>query len=460
MPFIAIYLTIKNYMAKLFFSGIGGSGVSAIAVFMADKGHTVAGSDRVFDRIPHHPISRILQARGISIARHDGSGIDQSFDCAVFSTAIEDDHPELARAKELGVAIKSRPQYLSELIGPYRAIAVAGTSGKSTTSGMLAYCMNKLGMEPNFIGGGRVRQFRNHGNLGNSLSGESDIFVFEACESDGTIISYSPSFSIITNLHLDHNPIATTAAMFEILGRNTQERIILNNDDAHLSRCSFDNPVTFSIVTDSDYRAEGIKCSPFHTDFRVHGIPFRVLLPGKYNLYNALAVIALLAQLGASLEDIAAILPDFSGIERRFDVHLQNERHLVIDDYAHNPHKILSLMETVGEIRERICYIFQPHGFGPTRLMKEEYRETFVRGLRRDDHLFVLPIFYAGGSAVRDISSEDLCQGIGLAGKTAEVLPVRESLFDRLGEWDTYVVFGARDESLSDFAHTIAERLQ
>jgi UDP-N-acetylmuramate--alanine ligase len=447
-------------MAKLFFSGIGGSGVSAIASFMADKGHVVVGSDRLFDRVPDHPVSRSLKAKGVAIAPQDGSGIDTSFDCAVFSTAVEHNQPEFERARELGIPVKTRPQYLCEIVSPYRTVAVAGTSGKSTTSGMLAYLMDKLGMKPNFIGGGRVKQFRNQRNPGNSLAGESDILVFEACESDGTIISYSPSYSIIANLNLDHNPIAKTAEMFEILGRNTKERVIVNGDDKNLIRCYFDKPVTFSIDNYSQYRAEAITYYPFSTDFQVHAVPFHLCLPGRYNLYNALACIAVLAEMGVRIEDTVACISQFEGIDRRFDIRLHTERHLVIDDYAHNPHKIASLMETTRKVRESICYIFQPHGFGPTRLLKKEYIETFADNLRPDDHLMVLPIFYAGGTSVKDISSEDLCREIRSAGKEAEVLADRSSLFGRLNEWDTYIVFGARDESLSDYAQEIAKRLQ
>ena len=447
-------------MEKLFFSGIGGSGVSAIAGFMADKGHIVAGSDRLFERFPEHPVSRILRAKGIAIAPQDGSGIDTSFDCVVCSTAVEKSQPELGKAMELNIPIKTRPKYLCEIISQYRTIAVSGTSGKSTTSGMLAYLMDRLGMHPNFIGGGRVKQLRNKENLGNSLAGESDTFVFEACESDGTLVSYFPSYSILVSLNLDHNPVGKTAEMFEILGRNTKEKIIVNGDDENLARCRFDKPVTFSIDNNSDYHAEAIEYHPFSTAFQLHTRAFYLSLPGKYNLHNALACIAVLSEMGVRLEDIAGVMPDFTGIDRRFDIRLQNERHLVIDDYAHNPHKIASLMETVQKIREPICYIFQPHGFGPTRFMKKEYIESFAKSLRPDDHLMILPIFYAGGTSVKDISSEDLCREIRLAGKNAEVLPERSLLFGRLNRWDTYIVFGARDDSLSDFADEIAKRLQ
>ena len=364
---------------KIFFSGIGGSGVSAIAGFMAGRGHSVSGSDRLFDRNPDHPLQKVLKAYGISIVPQNGSGIEPSLDLAVFSTAVEDGLPEVAKAKDLGIPVKTRPEYLSEIVSAFRSVAVAGTSGKSTTAGMLAFLMNRLGMEPNYIGGGRVKQFRSDRNIGNWLAGESDFLVMEACESDGSIINYRPFYSIISNLSLDHNPVEQTAGMFETLGRNTKEAVIVNSDDRNLGRCKFENPVCFSIETASDFQAKDINYHPFHTTFHLHDVHFRLSMPGRHNLYNAVSCIALLSEKGVSLSDIAKILPDFSGIERRFDVHLNDGKHLVIDDYAHNPHKIESLMESAKRIKAKICYIFQPHGYGPTKLMKKGYAETFMK---------------------------------------------------------------------------------
>jgi UDP-N-acetylmuramate--alanine ligase len=447
-------------MMKIFFSGIGGSGVSAIAGFMAERGHSVSGSDRMFDRNPDHPLLKVLKACGISIVPQNGSGIESALDLAVFSTAVENGLPEISKAKDLGIPVKTRPEYLSEIVSAFRSVAVAGTSGKSTTAGMLAFLMSRLGMGPNYVGGGRVKQFRSDRNLGNWLAGGSDLLVMEACESDGTIISYKPFYSIISNLSLDHNPVEQTAEMFETLGRNTKERVIVNADDRNLGRCRFENPVRFSVETASDFQAKDINYHPFHTTFHLRNMHFRLAIPGQHNLYNAVSCIALLSQTGASLKEIAKILPDFSGIERRFDVHLNDGKHLVIDDYAHNPHKIEALMETAKRIRGRICYIFQPHGYGPTKLMKKGYAATFTEHLRPSDHLVLLPIYYAGGTAQKDISSEDLQREIGTAGKSAEVLQERSLLFDRLKEWDTYIVFGARDETLADFAREIAERLK
>jgi len=447
-------------MPKIFFSGIGGSGLSAIASFVADRGNIVVGSDRLFDRNAGHPTGKILRSKGVTIVPQDGSGIDNSLDFAVFSTAVEDDQPEILKAKELGIPMKKRPQYLSEIVSEFRSVAVAGTSGKSTTAGMLAFLMDRLGLEPNFIGGGRVNEFKNKSNLGNSLAGGSDLLVVEACESDGSLVYYYPIYSIITNLSLDHGPVEETANMFETLASHTKEIVVVNGDDKNLELCRFDHPVKFSIDGRSKYQAESVEYRPFGASFRVHNVSFRLSLPGKYNLYNALSCIALLAEMGAALGDMAKVLPDFSGIERRFDIHLNDGKHLVIDDYAHNPHKIASLMEAMKRIRESICYIFQPHGYGPTRLMKREYIGSFINNLRKQDYLILLPIYYAGGTSVRDISSEDLVSEIKDAGKSAEVLSERSLLFSRLKEWDNYVVFGARDESLADFAGEIALRLK
>lgn len=434
--------------------------MSALACFSVDKGHIVVGSDRSFDRNPDQPVCKILKAKGIKIVPQDGSGVDGSFDFAVFSTAVEDNQLEVIKAKQSGIPVKTRPEYLCEIVSEYKTVAVAGTSGKSTIAGMLAFVMKRLGLHPNYTGGGRVKQFKTSENPGNSLAGKSNFLIVEACESDGSIVNYQPSYSIISSLSLDHNSIEKTAEMFETLSTNTKERVIINHDDENLSRCNFNKTIGFSIDTDSDYRAEAVEYQPFETTFKLQGINFRLSLPGKHNLYNALSCIAMLSELEIKLEDIVEGLADFSGLDRRFDIYLNNGKKLVIDDYAHNPHKIENLMESLKKIWESICYIFQPHGFGPTRLMKQGYIEVFIRHLRAEDHLFLLPIYYAGGTSLKDISSEDLCREIKAAGKSVDVLSERSLLFERLNSWNAYVVFGARDESLADFAGEIAFRLK
>jgi UDP-N-acetylmuramate--alanine ligase len=459
---------MTNKPLKIFFSGIGGSGMSAVASFTADKGHSVEGSDRAFDKNPNHPVYKSLKFRGINISPHDGSGIDNSFDFAVFSTAVEPEQPEYLKAKAVGIPVKTRPQYLAEIVSEFKTIAVAGTSGKSTTSGMLAFLMLRLGLNPNFIGGGRVRQFKTETNLGNSITGNSDYLVIEGCESDGTIVNYKPAQSIILNLDLDHHSIDKTAEMFKTLIRNTSDIVAVNADDGNLKvqklEVSPRRLITFSIDEPSHYKTENIIYKPFSTDFSLTGTKFSLSIPGKYNLYNALSCIAVLSEMGIPLKDISDVLHEFSGIERRFDVHLNNGEKLVIDDYAHNPHKISSLMKTVKNLKESICYIFQPHGFSPTRLMKNEYIEAFTENLRNTDYLILLPIFYAGGTTSKDISSHDLADGIRARGKSVEVIDNRDEILKRLNDqingYNNYIIFGARDETLSDFAREIADLIR
>jgi UDP-N-acetylmuramate--alanine ligase len=462
---------MNSKQLKIFFSGIGGSGISAIAGFMADNGHLIFGSDRAFDNNPNHPLYGLLTAKGITIVPQDGYGVDESFDFAVFSTAIEHNQPELLRAKIIRLPVKTRPEYLAEIVLNFKTIAVAGTSGKSTTSGMLAFLMERLGLKPNFIGGGRVKQFKTNSNSGNSITGNSDLLVIEACESDGTIVNYRPAHSIILNLDFDHHTIDETAKMFEKFINNTMGKVIVNADDDNLrsafdvgtvdrSQKSEEKIITFSIDGPSHYKAENIIYKPFSADFSLSSAKFSLSIPGKYNLYNALSCIAMLSEMGIPLNDIADVLPEFNGIERRFDIHLNNGKNLVIDDYAHNPHKISSLMQTMKNIKEKICYIFQPHGFAPTLMMKNEYIEAFIENLRNSDHLILLPIFYAGGTINKDISSHDLAKEIISKGKSVEVVNNRKTILDKLSEWDNYVILGARDETLSDFAKDIAKKLK
>lgn len=443
-------------MKKIFFSGIGGSGVSALASFMADKGNRVFGSDRSFDMDPSHPAYAPLVAKGVSIVPQDGSGIDPSLDLVVFSTAVEKDLPEPKKCSELAIRTQMRPAFLADLVSQYRTFAVAGTSGKSTTSGMLAYMMKELGLEPNFIGGGRVSQFKSTKNLGNAITGESDLLVVEACESDGSIVNYKPEYTLLLNLDLDHHSVEKTAAMFGILVSNTNKTTILNADDENLAKLNL-KAATYGIEKPAKYKATDIDLKVLSSQFTLNGVRFTVSIPGLYNVYNALACLATLAEHGIALEKCVEPLRSFRGIDRRFDVYADDGKSFVMDDYAHNPHKISSMMEMTQKIRKANTYIFQPHGFAPTRMMKKEYIEAFVKNLRAEDRVLILPIFYVGGTVAKDISSEDLAEGVRAGGKNGSAVS-REDILAQVKPGESYIVFGARDESLADFAEEIAKK--
>ena len=443
---------------KIFFSGIGGAGVSALASFMAEKGHSISGSDRSFDADKSHPAYGPLVAKGIKILPQDGSGIDPSLELVVFSTAVEKNLPEPQRASELNIPVKTRPEFLADLVASHKTFAVAGTSGKSTTSGLLAYMMRELNLNPNFIGGGRVSQFKQDGNLGNAITGNSNLLVVEACESDGSIVTYKPEFTILLNLDLDHHSVKETANMFVTVSKNTAKKVLVNSDDIHLATLNIPNSVTFGLESPAKYRADRITLKPLSSEFYLGGVAFTVNLPGLYNVYNAVACLATLAEFGIPLQDCVKPLESFRGIDRRFDVYLNDGKSFVMDDYAHNPHKIASMMEMASRIRPAVTYIFQPHGFAPTRMMKNEYIEAFAKNLRVSDRLILLPIFYVGGTVAKDISSEDVARGVAATGKQAQVKS-REEILAAAKPGESYIVFGARDESLGAFAKSIAEEL-
>ncbi len=466
---------------KIFFSGIGGSGVSAIASFMADRGHEISGSDRAFDLDPAHPLTGVFRKKGIRISPQDGSGIDRSLDFAVMSTAVEAGTPEVVKARSLGVPLKTRPDYLAELASGFfkKTIAVAGTSGKSTASGLLAFLMKELGFATNFIGGGRVKAFKNGSNPGNSIAHipisqnetskeggnsieKSEWLVLEACESDGTIVKYKPLHSVILNLELDHHGIEETALMFKALSQNTKGSVIINSDDNNLRGLSLEGAVTFGINSPARFKARALGLGPFGSSFSVDDVEFTLALPGQYNIYNALSAIAVLSVLGVPLKAIAGPLSRFTGIDRRFDVHLNEGGRLVIDDYAHNPHKITALMQAISlsGLGDSVCYVFQPHGFGPARMLKKEYIEAFAQNLREEDQLVLLPIFYQGGTVSMDISSEDIARGVREAGKKSAVaVSGRADVLEMTARWDCFVIMGARDESLSLLAASIAKKI-
>jgi UDP-N-acetylmuramate--alanine ligase len=454
---------MKTNGGSIFLSGIGGSGMSALACLLMDRGIKVAGSDRAFDDSPGGEIEGILRTRGVEIVQQDGSRPLKDDSLMVMSAAVEDDRPEVQTAKRLGLPIKQRGEFLAELTGEFRTLAIAGTSGKSTTSAMLAFVMDRLGLDPVYIGGGRLREFKSADNAGNYRKGNSDILVVEACESDGFLSAYKAEHSVVLNIDLDHMGIEKTLELFNALAANTKDTMIVNADDQGLDALKADKKIGFSIKNASEFRAEDISLSAFGSSFIVNGISIELNMPGLHNIYNALATLSMLSLFDLSLSAVAEALSEFRGIERRFDIHLNELDHsdrggaLVIDDYAHNPHKISYLMDTMKEIAPQVNYVFQPHGFGPAILMREEYVRVFKENLRPGDRLSILPIFFAGGSARKDISSQDIANEIGPG---ASAPACREDIINTLEAGKgVFVVFGARDDSLSELASEIARKI-
>ncbi|HUU27414.1 MAG TPA: Mur ligase family protein [archaeon] len=461
-------------LKNLFFSGLGGSGMSALAQLLNGRGVHITGSDRKYDRGESSSLFAKLAAQGIELVPQDGSGVMESLDAVVVSSAVEPDTPDYRRAVELGIPLVKRPELLAALVNSAAlGICFSGTSGKSTATGLCAYVLTELGARPNFISGAAVVNYLGGPTTGNALGSESGIYCVEACESDGSIVNYRPAVGVILNLEREHHEISELVSMFERFASATQGQLILNADCPNIPRLDLTKAgaktekVSFSLVNKTaDLRAENLRLAPLSADFTVGGVEFRSPLPGKYNVYNVLAALAACEAVDIEREDFARVLPAFRGVARRFQVVGESRGVTVIDDFAHNPAKIaavLSAFEAWKTLRRRIV-VFQPHGYGPTRFYLDQLVETFARELDEKDLLILPEIYYAGGTAARDISSRVVAGRVSARGKKAlyferrsEALPV---ILEEASAGDVVLVLGARDDSLSDFCRQILSALK
>ncbi len=453
-------------MAEYFFIGIGGSGMSAIAQILAGQGHVVSGSDRSYDRGVNGPFFDKLKELGMRLFPQDGSGITTSTGCVVVSTAIEDTVPDMARARSLGVAVKHRSQVLAEITNEKRGIAAGGTSGKSTVCGMVGTLLYEAGLDPSIINGGRMKNFDDGLLPGNARAGKSNLLVIESDESDGSIVNYKPAVSIVTNVTKDHKPIPELIELFEIFIGNTTEFVVLNADCPIAAKLDTKDKkvVTYGINNPANIRAESLALDLFTSSFTVGGERYALRVPGVHNVSNALAAIAVGRHLGIGTEELKRGIGAFKGIARRFDLIGEANGVKVIDDFGHNPDKIKATLEALDRAPGRRLIMFQPHGFGPTKFMRDELIDVFSTKLRNSDMLYMPEIFYAGGSAERSISSKDITDAVAAHGRKTLYFEKRADIAGAIAAeakpGDVAVVMGARDDTLTEFCRTILSLLK
>ena len=442
---------------RFHYAGLGGSGMSALAQFQAMTGGKASGSDRAFDRGERAGMRSELEALGIAVYPQDGSGVTPDCAALVISTAVEEHVPDVARARELGVPIVHRSELLAHFVATHRSIAVTGTSGKSTVAAMIYEILRGAGRYPSIITGGDLPLLQAQGLPGNAYAGGSDLLVVEADESDGTLVRYAPAIGIILNLQRDHRETAEVAAMFATLRARTRETLVVG-DDPSLDRFA-GNALRFGLSKRADIRGEEVELGPAASYFLVGGVAFALPVPGTHNIANALAAIAACQAVGVPLKEIVAPLAAFRGIGRRFQT-IGNARGVeIIDDFAHNADKIAAAIRTARLRSKRVLAVYQPHGYGPTRFLRRDFVTTFARELARHDRLWMLEVFYAGGTATRDFSAADIVSEIASQGARADFAPSREWLVARIAEeaqaGDLVLVMGARDPSLTELARSI-----
>lgn len=370
---------------KLHFIGIGGAGMSGIAQVFHSLGYEVTGSDLKRSRY-----TRMLKQRGIPVTfGHDPANLGQPH-AVVVSTAIPSHNPELKAARERGIRVYQRAQMLAELMDMKRAVAVAGTHGKTTTTSMIAHVMESLGLEPSYVVGGELNDVGS-----NARAGQGEWLVAEADESDGSILYLKPEIAVITNVELDHHShyssLEQVLAVFRkfVTSLPPQGALVVWDTPIlqDLASSTSAKVITYGINGGADYRAENIVVRRQGTGFDLLSHSrgekeewrqkVKLSVRGHHNVLNALAALAVLDLLGVSPAQAAPALAKFSGAARRFQIKGEAAGVTIVDDYAHHPTEIRATLETARAAGwKRIIGTFQPHLYSRTRYLHDEFGQV------------------------------------------------------------------------------------
>lgn len=437
-----------------YFIAIGGIGMSGLAKYLVEDGFTVLGSD-----IKRNRNIVELEKLGAKIfIGHDENNLPN--DCTVVaSTAIREDNPELIKAKKLGLEILHRSDLLARISKGLCSkkkdyfLGYSGTHGKTTTSGLSAYVLQKAGLNPSFVVGGIVPEFGI-----NSNAGSGDFFVAELDESDGTIVKYQPEISIINNLEVDHvdfytdglqSILDTFKTYLTALPKEAKVLINFDNDGNKKLMEQNDNInfITFGI-NDADYVAKNIQLS-CETSFDIYykGEFLTSLITqmlGMHNVYNALAVLASLNEAGVDIELVKPHFMTFTGMGRRFQKSAELEGICVFDDYAHHPTEIKATLSAMKVLKDKnIIAVFQPHRYTRFQGLWDEFLEAFD-GV---DKVFITDVYAASEDAIKsaspDIFADELSKKIPCEHLLGSIADVAAQLLPKLKEGDVVVGLGA-----------------
>jgi len=374
--------------------GIGGVGMSPLAEALLDAGCGVSGSDRFLDTGKPLPVFEILRSQGARIFPQDGSGITREKpDFVVRSTAIENDNPDIAAALAAGIPIVHRSVALASALAGKRLIAIAGTSGKSTITGMVGHILQHANFSPTVVNGAPIIS-RTGGTSSPYLHGDGAWAVVEVDESDKSLLNFTPEIALVANSSADHFPQGETDALFdEFLAKTT---------DAYIDgRAVFPKPPN---ITLRDWGSD-FTCPPSISKFPNFQISkFSLNIPGHHNAVNAWQAARVAELAGVPPAVSAAALASFRGIKRRMElVGVAPDGTRVIDEYAHNTEKMRAALLALQPLSAQIIALWRPHGYGPLAAMMDALEVMFEKTLRPGDTLVLPPVYDAGGTARRDV---------------------------------------------------------
>ena len=436
-------MTDQRFKRHVHVVGVAGVGMSALAEALLDQGWRVTGSDRSHDQGVVLEVLQKLRRQGVELVPQDGASLTTETVALAVSTAIEGDNPEVAAAQRLGIEIVHRAEMLARLADGRRVVAVSGTAGKTTITGMLGYLLEQAGLDPTVVNGGVVLDWAGRDRLGNGRRGASDLWVLEADESDRSLLRFHPRHAILSNVSKDPFELAEVEELFRTFVGQVSGTVVAGRGVA--ARLAV---AALEVAVDPGW-VDG------RWTFRWAGRSFSVALPGRHNAENAALAVAMCEVLGADLARVAKALAVFRGVHRRLERIGERKGVVVIDDYAHNPAKIAASWRAVAETANHVYGYWRPHGFAPLALMKDELAEAFSEVCRPGDRLFLLPVFYAGGTAQRTMNSDDFAQILQARGVAAEAVSDYEELGRRLAgarAGDAVLGMGARDPELPLFA--------
>lgn len=441
-----------------------------LAMILKGQGSQISGSDRGYDqgRTPEK-FSYLIQ-QGINIVPQDGHGLTSDFDALVISSAVEETIPEVKKAKEINVPILKRAELLASLFNASKTkIGVAGTSGKSTTTGMLAWILKQSNRNPTVMNGANFLNFVSPETpFASALVGDKDLFVTECDESDGSIVLYHSSIAILNNIALDHKPVEELKPIFAtFLNQSAQQVLNISNIAvAEMAKEYLSSALTVGIdCAQAQLNATHLQHSPAGISAQIQYVrtgesaKLELQVIGRHNVENALSAIGASLLCGVSLGDSCAALSSFSGVGRRLQTIKKHNNISVIDDFAHNPDKITASLRSLNESSGRLLVMFQMHGYGPFRLMRAELLDSFVKGLKSDDILYMPDVLYIGGTTDKSYTSQDFIGECSSKKLNAFYAPTREDiakLIEREAKaGDRIVIMGARDDTLTEFAKSL-----
>lgn len=399
---------------KIHFVGVGGCGMSGIAEILHNLGFSVSGSDTKENYTTNH-----LQNLGVSVSfSHDSHNVHDK-DLLVVSSAINMSNPEIIAAQNLHIPIVHRVDMLAELMKSKENIVIAGTHGKTTTTSMLSHVLHEIGLEPSAVIGGKVQSFGS-----NAKFGRGKLFIAEADESDGSFLKLNTTIAVVTNIDRDHleyyGNTENIVKAFEqfVMQVPTHGVVCICSDDlraSQLIQIANSRVVTYGLERNPCISARNIRPQGFATTFTpvVDGREYSdvtIALPGRYNVVNALVSFAVGYALNFDIEKIGHALSSFAGILHRYTLLATVGNHLIIDDYAHNPKKIETVLSGTKESfpGKKIVAIFQPHRYTRIKEQSDEFSKCFYQA----DTVIVTPIYSAGESCIDGVTVEILADKI------------------------------------------------